>query len=191
MTQQLSSVADRRLASQAIKKITEGKKPTPEEQRALRRAERADEEKKRWEFYTSIPHAHWRAMSGRQSKVINEQALRHGIPFDGAKVNLPAVVKALHDFLARNRDKLERPAETPVEQQFKAEQLRKLRRENEREEGLTIEVEELREGHSLLAGMIRDLGENLQKRFGRDAGQMVDEMLQNFERECEQRWGRE
>ncbi len=47
-------------------------------------------------------------MSGRQTKVINEQAERYGIPFGGATINLPTVVRALHDFLADNAVKLAR-----------------------------------------------------------------------------------
>lgn len=185
--QQLSAVADNRLAAQAAKKIAEGKKPTPEEQRALRRVERSREEATRWEYYASIPHAHWRAMSGRQSKVINEQAQRHGIPFDGAKVNLAAVVKAFHDFLARNRDKLERPDETPVEHELKAEQLRKLRRENDRAEGRTVDVDEEREDLELLATIIRELGEDLQKTYGREVGLRFAEALEEWDRACERR----
>ena len=47
-------------------------------------------------------------MSGRQPKVPYEQAARCGSPFSGAVVDLPAVMRALHDFLAANAAKLAR-----------------------------------------------------------------------------------
>lgn len=49
-------------------------------------------------------------MSGRQTKVLNEQAERYGIPLGGRTINLPAVVRALHEFLARNARKLSEDA---------------------------------------------------------------------------------
>jgi hypothetical protein len=45
-------------------------------------------------------------MSGRQTKVIHEQAVLYGIPFGGAAINLSEVVRSLHDFLAANARKL-------------------------------------------------------------------------------------
>lgn len=45
-------------------------------------------------------------MSDRQPKVINEQVVRYGIPFGGPKIDLPAVVRATHAFLAANAHKL-------------------------------------------------------------------------------------
>ena len=81
---------------------------TKEERRLLKRHESEKEERLRWQYYASIPQKHWRNMSGRQTKVINEQAQRYGIPFGGASINLPAVVRALHDFLADNAVKLAR-----------------------------------------------------------------------------------
>lgn len=90
-------------ANAALAKRSRGEKPTQLEQRALHRVERIREEQARWEHYAAIPHRHWREMSGRQSKVINDQAARFDIPFAGRTVNLPAVVRALHDFFATHQ----------------------------------------------------------------------------------------
>ena len=99
---------DRKLAAEAYKKGIDGRQLTSREQTALKRWEKEKEERLRWQYYAAIPQKHWRAMSGRQTKVINEQALRYDLPFGGATVNLPAVVRALHDFLAENAHKLNR-----------------------------------------------------------------------------------
>ena len=45
-------------------------------------------------------------MSGRQTKVINEQAARYDLPFGGPTIDLPDVVRALHDFLAKHAQRL-------------------------------------------------------------------------------------
>jgi len=83
-----------------------GQQPTAEERAALRRHERHQEEQRRWQYYESIPQKHWRQMSGRQTKVLAEQADRYGLPFGGRTVNLPKLVRALHEFLAANARKL-------------------------------------------------------------------------------------
>jgi hypothetical protein len=97
---------DRQLASEAYKKVLAGQELTAKERAALKRHEKEKEERLRWQFYGAIPQKHWRTMSGRQTKVLNEQAARYGIPFGGAAISLPAVVRALHDFLADNALKL-------------------------------------------------------------------------------------
>ena len=90
----------------AISKEEAGEPLTREEDSVLRRAKRELEERTRWEYYATIPQKHWRQMSGRQAKVLQEQAVRYGIPFGGATVDLSAVVRLLHDFLRDNGRKL-------------------------------------------------------------------------------------
>jgi hypothetical protein len=77
-----------------------------QERAALKRHEREKEERLRWQFYKTIPQKHWRQMSGRQTKVLREQEERYGLPLGGPTVNLPALARALHDFLAENALKL-------------------------------------------------------------------------------------
>ncbi len=99
---------DSDLVARAYRKVMDRQELTKPERAALKRHEREKEERLRWQYYGSIPQKHWRQMSGRQAKVINEQAERYGIPFGGPSINLPAVVRALHDFLADNAHKLAR-----------------------------------------------------------------------------------
>ncbi len=72
---------DADLVARAYRKVMEKAELTKEERRALKRHEREKEERLRWQYYEAIPQKHWRTMSGRQAKVINEQADRYGIPF--------------------------------------------------------------------------------------------------------------
>ena len=80
--------------TRAVRKVVDGKKEdlTREESQALQRHEKDKAERLRWQFYESIPQKHWRTMSGRQAKVLIEQAQRYGIPFGSATVNLGKVV---------------------------------------------------------------------------------------------------
>ena len=103
-----SARVDQDLVASAYRKVMNKEDLTKQERVALKRHEREKEERLRWQYYASIPQKHWREMSGRQTKVINEQATRHGIPFGGATINLRAVVRAFHDFLADNAVKLAR-----------------------------------------------------------------------------------
>lgn len=138
---------DRELAAAAIRKRQHGEKPTRDEMAALRRVEKKREEELRWQYYSSIPQKHWREMSGRQAKVINEQASRYGIPFSGRIIDLPAVVRALHDFLAENAGRLARDDETSDGDAL--ERLRKVKAEmaeieRDRIRGDLIDVEQHR-----------------------------------------------
>jgi len=101
-----SAQLDQQLAREAMKKALAGQSLTAREREALKRHEKQKEEKLRWAYYRSIPLKHWRTMSGRQTKVLKEQAALYGIPFAGATISLPDVVRAIHDFLARNAQKL-------------------------------------------------------------------------------------
>ena len=91
-----------------MQKVVARQELSRREREALKRHEKEQEEARRWQYYASIPQKHWRQMSGRQTKVLNEQAALYGIPFGGATVDLPKVVRAVHDFLAENAHKLAR-----------------------------------------------------------------------------------
>ena len=102
----VSEQVDRELVTAALRKREAGQQPSLREMSALRRYERQRDEQLRWDHYRTIPQKHWREMSGRQRTQIVEQAVRYGIPFGGKTIDLPAVVAALHTFLAANAGKL-------------------------------------------------------------------------------------
>jgi len=98
--------ADKRLAVAALRKQADGLKPNRQELAALRRVEKARERAGRHTHYHNCPLADYRAMSGRQTKVLQEQAERHGIPCAGPVIDLAAVIRRFHDLLAEHRDAL-------------------------------------------------------------------------------------
>jgi hypothetical protein len=183
---------DRDLVASAYRKLANKQELTKEERRALKRHERAKEEKLRWQFYRSIPQKHWRAMSGRQTKVLNEQAARYGIPFGGETVNLPEAVKSLHDFLADNAAKLSRD-DDPLMQGSGSPALERYREERaaiakldrlERERQL-VPRDQVREVLGRIASIVRGAGDSLQRQFGSAAIEALDEAMDDAEREVD------
>ncbi len=89
------STVEREIVARGLHKILLREKLTVQEQQAVARHEKQREEQLRWKFYRSIPQKHWREMSGRQTKVLHEQAALYGLPFGAAKIDLPEVVRRL------------------------------------------------------------------------------------------------
>jgi len=180
------------LAKSGLDKLKAQKKVTAREQKAIRDLERKREETLRWQYYETIPQKHWRMMSGRQAKVFLEQAERYGIPFSGKTINLPAVVRALHDFLAANKYKLaaagnEDPMMIGGDGSPALERYRLARAEEVeiKVRGLREETVDRETMHKvLLRGMliVRQSVETLQRQYGDDAARIVNEGLQEAER---------
>ena len=194
----LSSSAAQDVVARAYRKVIEKADLTRAEREALQRHEKAKEEKLRWQFYRSIPQKHWREMSGRQTKVLHEQADRYGLPFGGATVDLPAVVRALHDFLADNALKLARDDDdplltggtsSPALERYREERaaLAKLDR-LERERSL-IPRDRCREALGRIAAILRGAGDALGRQFGSGATDLLYEALDDATREVERSFG--
>jgi Fe-S cluster biosynthesis and repair protein YggX len=178
--------------ARGYRKIMDGNQSglTNEERTALKRHEKEKEERIRWQYYNSIPQKHWRQMSGRQTKVINEQALRYEIPFGGATINLPAVVRSLHDFLAENKHKLSRDdddlmngAATPALERYREERAAMARLDRLEREGKLVSRDTIRQSLAQAAALIRGAGESLQRQFGEGAADVLNEALEDAERE--------
>jgi hypothetical protein len=189
---------DRRMAAAAYKKVLAGQELTVREQSALKRFEKEKEERLRWQYYASIPQKHWREMSGRQAKVINEQALRYGIPFGGATVNLPTVVRALHDFLADNAQKLARDDDllmqggsSPALERYREERAALARLDRLEREGTLVPRDEVREGLGRIAAILRSAGDALHREFGVTAAEILLEALDDADREIARSFGAE
>src|SRR5574340_1554837 len=97
---------DKQFAAAALAKRRAGQKPSREEAAALRRVERARDQQLRADHYRSIPKRDWQRWSGRQQKILNEQALRYGVPIGGATIDAAELARWLHEFLAANARKL-------------------------------------------------------------------------------------
>lgn len=187
------SAADRTIANQAYKKVLEGTSLTASEQTALKRYEKAKEEQLRWKYYGSIPQKHWRQMSGRQTKVLHDQQKSYGLPIGGATIDLPAFVRAFHDFLAANSRILSKAGQegsgsatkSPALERYREERAKLVRLDRLEREAELLPRAYVQEGLARVAGLLRGMGEALQRAFGPDALRLLDETLDECEREVE------
>ena len=181
----LSQQLDREQASRAYRKVMAGETPTVQEQAALKRYEQDQEEQRRWQYYEAIPQKHWRQMSGRQTKVLNEQAERYGIPFGGRAIHLPTVVRALHDFLAANARRLNSPEEdlltgssaSPALERYRDERAKLARLDRLEREGALVPQEQIRQGLGQIAAILRTAGDVLHRQHGPAAAEILHEAL--------------
>lgn len=187
---------DRKLAAEAYKKVLDGRALTSREQAALKRFEKEKEERLRWQYYAAIPQKHWREMSGRQAKVINEQALRYAIPFGGATVNLPAVVRSFHDFLAENAHKLNKDEDellqgsgSPALERYREERAALARLDRLEREGQLLSREHTRIALSRIATILRGAGDALRRQFGPAAVEILYEAMDDADREIDSTFG--
>ena len=187
---------DSDLVARAYKKVVNREELTKQERSALKRHEKEKEERLRWQYYGSIPQKHWRQMSGRQTKVINEQADRYGIPFGGPTVNLSAVVRGLHDFLAENAVKLARDDDplmqgsgSPALERYREERAAIARLDRLEREGRLLPRDEVREAMGRVASMLRGAGDALQRQFGPAAVEILYEALDDALREIDRSFG--
>jgi hypothetical protein len=187
---------ERQLAAEAYKKVLGGQQLSQREQSALKRFEKEKEERLRWQYYAAIPQKHWREMSGRQTKVLNEQALRYELPFGGPVVNLPAVVRGLHDFLADNAtklgkddDELMQGAGSPALERYREERAQLARLDRLEREQQLLPRDEVRDALARIATIMRGAGETLARQFGQAAADIQFDALDDCEREIRNAFG--
>lgn len=188
---------DSDLVARAYRKVMDREALTQAERRALKRHETQKEEQLRWQYYRSIPQKHWRRMSGRQTKVINEQAARYGIPFGGPTIDLPKVVRAFHDFLADNAlrlardDDLLRGGSSPALERYRQERAELARLDRLERQRRLLPRDEVRQALGRIAAILRGAGDALQRKFGADAVEILYEALDDARREVERSMGEE
>ena len=195
-TADASARVDADLVSRAYRKVMDRQELTKPERAALKRHEREKEERLRWQYYADVPQKHWRQMSGRQAKVLNEQAQRYGIPFGGSTINLPAVVRALRDFLADNAQKLARDDDplmqgtgSPALERYREERAAMARLDRLEREQKLIPRDAARESLGRIAAILRGAGDTLQREFGSAAVEILYEALDDSQSEIDRAFG--
>jgi hypothetical protein len=193
---------DQDLVASAYRKLVQKTELSKSERLALKRHEKDKEQRLRRQFYGSIPQKHWKEMSGRQTKVINEQASRYGIPFGGAVIHLPSVVKALHDFLAENAQLLAREADdllqgnrnepaSPALERYREERAILAKLDRLEREGKLLARDEVRLSLGRIASILRGAGETLSRQHGGPAAEILHEALDEAEREISRAFGQQ
>lgn len=182
---------DQQLAKAALEKRQRGEKPTREEDAALGRIKKTSEESARISHFSAVRKGEWSKWSGRQVKVLNEQAARYGIPIGGPTISIQEVALWLHNFLADNAVALAAAAgedgpdarERLTSIKCELEQL-KL----ERERGQWLPKREVREGLGNAARIIRTAGEALLRQYGPGAKKVLDDALDSVQSDVDCRF---
>lgn len=167
------------------------------ELRALKALDRRFEEDLRWVIYATIPQKHWLDLASptpsgrrRHAKVINEQAERYGLPFAGARVDLGAVVKALHDWLAANKHRLAAaPSDdpllnggvTPGLERYRVARADVAEMDRDARRLDLIPAADLEQAWTMAAGILRAAGERLEREHGSDAHDILGEALDDVD----------
>ncbi len=191
-----ASQVDTGLVARAYRKVMDRQELTQAEREALKRHEKQKEERLRWQYYRSVPQKHWRQMSGRQTKVINEQAARYGLGFGGAKIDLPAVVRSLHDFLAENAQRLARDDDellqggsSPALERYREERALLARLDRLERERRLLPRDAVREALGRIAAILRGAGDALSREFGAAAAEVLHQALDDCQREIASSFG--
>jgi hypothetical protein len=138
-----------------------------------------------------MPKWLWVKWSNRQHKTIGEMAERYGMPALAEEVSLPTVIRWLYDFLAANARKLsategEDPMSgelSPALERWREEKWRLARLERQEREETLVVCDVVHDGLAAMAGILRGLAETMQRHFGPEAHQLVDEAIDDWERE--------
>ena len=185
-----SEQIDRELAARALDKRKIGQTPTRAELRALKRYEKETEEARRRQYYATCPKKHYLELCGRSAKTVLQQADLYGLPLRGGEIDLGAALTAFHDLLAANHRKLNAvDGEDPMtgEASPMLERWREQKYElakldvQERKESLLPRAE-IHDLNSRIAGIIRAVGDRLQRRCGPDAFEIFSEGLDDAQR---------
>lgn len=149
-------------------------------------------ESNREDAFLNLPKGIYCKLSGRQQKVIDEQAVRYGLAIDGSKIDLYQVLKKFHDILAEwgptinelqgaegslRTEKLRRE----IELLEKRSRLIEIDIKNKQDE--FIDRNTLRVRMEWLANKLRTVSERLGKRFGADAQVLLNHALSQIEEE--------
>lgn len=144
------------------------------------------------DFLINLPKGIYCKLSGRQQKVVDEQAVRYDIAIDGAKIDLYSVLKRFHDILAEWG-----PTIRELEGEEGSLRTEKLRKEIEllerKSKSLDLDIKNkqdefidrgtLRVRMEWLANKLRTVSERLGKRFGGDAQLLLNHALKQIEEE--------
>ena len=175
-------------ARMALERAAAGEKLTIAELRAIRVVENRRDSRDRWIHYETIPKKDYREMSGRQAKIINEQANRYGIPIAGRTISLPALLRWLHDFLAEKQHILRRDVDDVAmnADTEAAERYRKAKAGQEEiklaaMQGRYCDTEQILSGLGIYFGSLRESFHSLQKRVDRAACREIQEAINGAE----------
>ena len=184
-----------RLVESGRRKLDRGGTPTSREAESIKRAARRANNDELRRILRAIPKWLYCELSGRQTSLLNRQADQYGLSLRG-KVNLFAVIRGFHDLLAKHAKRLAAPEgvedgmvgpNSPWLEKFREEQTLLARLNRKEREGSLLPRSAVHEMHAELARLLRGFGTTLQRQYGTDALDLLNELMTNYGRWAE-RW---
>jgi hypothetical protein len=190
----------KRLVESGEAKVAAGQKPNRAEQAALDRVSRESDRTLLLSLVRSVPKSVYIELSGRQSRTLNEQAVAYGIPIAGETIDVGAVLSRFHDILRDNHREIRKaksadfgdPLLDGVSEdgdgdlwlaRYREKKTRLAELELQQKEGSLVPRSDIREVMDRAALMIRQLQEDLERKFGPDAADLAGSALDGLERE--------
>ena len=161
----------------------------------LRRWQDIADEERFYDYCRRIPQRAWRVLCAKQTKQLNDQADRYGLPLGGPFVDLADLVPALFAFLADNARRLASPesddpllagASSPALEEYRRERTLISRLERQRMEKTLFDRVELHEFMANLVEMLRSAGDTLQRQYGPAAADVLNETIDEFGRRVDE-----
>lgn len=165
---------DLRLAESGAAKVQAGVPPNRQERRALKQITERIDQCGMIAIVSALPRDLWQEWAGVGRDALRQQARTYGLPFGSPRISLPAVVRALHDFLARHAAALREamlrvsgnaaPADE-AESTARRKQAQAILAEIDVAErtGKLIAREDVRSGLQRVAAVLRDAAEEIER----------------------------
>ena len=193
-----ASAADEVLCG--LVRLRNGQRLTTRQSRALSRWQRSWLSAIRESLYAALPTQLWQKSSGCRRQQIDEQGQTYGLPIAGKTINLPALARALHRFIAEHwtslraakDDGVGAPAEpaSPELERWRRARADMAELDLEQRRGDLVDRREFQALLLRTAHILRGLGESLQRQYGPDAQGLLDEAIDDVEREVQRHFAR-
>jgi hypothetical protein len=178
----------------------EGRKGTRDQERGFARYEKKRVARERAKYYAAVPKGFWLEASGRSAQVVNRQADTYGAPLRGDTIDLAKLAKWLHDFWAENAralalarsdetDPLLVGPESPAMERCREARAGLLELELDTKKGNLLERRAVHEWAGRISHIIRDSTATLQRDFGPQAAQIIEEALDDADAEIQRAFG--
>lgn len=193
---QRNFAAVRDAARAAGEKQKAGRTLNRADQSALRRHKEYSNQIAFWSIARELPKVDYQAMSGRQTKILHDQARSYGLPVLGPTVDLARVIEWLHQAIADGR--LHNPGDddeglggqnSPALERLRAHKATLAEIEVMKARGEIFSAEEMNRRVLDMAGILRAAGEKLQRRFGEEARQILSDAIDDYGRQAERIYG--
>ncbi len=189
---------DRREIKSAQERQAAGQTLSKTDAALLRRFKDVTEELVFLEKCRRIPQRIYRLLSGRQAKVLLEQAARHGLPFSGTCLDLAVIIRGFHDLLSRHRhllstddsdEMLMRSGESPTLERWRLAKAQLAEIELEEKIGTILNINDVLVFVGTMADIVRRVGERLQRSYGQPAADVLNDGIDDLERIYELKYG--